>query len=71
MAEAIRRDEWDRTAMICKTIADVNRPPNAQPYSPEIFHPMHWRAPEKPPAREVVQTISGVFKGLSGMRGEP
>lgn len=69
MAEGIRRDEWDRTATICKVIADVNRPANTRPHSPEIFHPMLWRAPEPRPAREVIDELSSVFAGLQQLRG--
>jgi hypothetical protein len=71
MAEAIRRNEWDQTAWICKTIADVNRGANTAPYPVSHFQPMHGSSPVPPPAREVIEGLASVFEGLQQMRGQP
>lgn len=42
MAEARRRDEWDRTAMLCCLLANIHRDPKRRrkPFSVEDFHPL-------------------------------
>ena len=41
MAEARRRDEWDRTSVVLALIFNVNRDPKkVRAASPEDFHPL-------------------------------
>jgi hypothetical protein len=67
MAEGRRRDEWDQTAQICKTIADVNRG-KGDPFDVSTFHPMHWKPRKRASARSLILHMRSAFQDLNGLR---
>lgn len=42
--EASQRSAWNHTAMICATIANVNRKPGSAAIDPRVFHPLEKEA---------------------------
>ena len=59
MAEEHDKTQWNHTASIHATIANVNRDPKKRkkPFTPEDFHPYHQKA--APPKIKGVGWISG------------
>lgn len=70
MAEAVQRDRWNRTAMVCGVVANSNRGPNQPMIDLRAFHPMEKASGGSNGIEVDADTVRIVAKSVAAKRDE-